>query len=108
MSDQQNTTRKGVSALAIASAMTAAFNFMPVASDARAQSEEKCYGVAKAGENQCAAGPGVICAGHSTIDYQSNAWIFVPAGTCESIVTPEGNGTLNPDDSNIPPSTRRN
>lgn len=102
MSDNHHTANFGVSALAIAGAMTAAFSLMPLASSANAQSQEKCYGVAKAGENQCAAGPGTTCAGTSTIDYQSNAWVLVPTGTCESMETPNGQGTLEPNDSNIP------
>ncbi len=55
---------------------------------------EKCYGVALAGQNDCAAGPGTSCAGTSTRDYQGNAWKLVPAGTCTSIETPRGNGSL--------------
>ena len=56
---------------------------------------EKCYGVALAGENDCAAGPGTTCAGTSTTDYQGNAWTLVPAGTCTEIETPAGhNGSL--------------
>lgn len=54
----------------------------------------QCYGVALAGENDCAAGPGTSCEGTSTTDYQGNAWMLVPAGTCESIETPEGAGSL--------------
>lgn len=54
----------------------------------------QCYGVALAGENDCAAGPGTSCEGTSTTDYQGNAWMLVPAGTCEDIQTPEGHGTL--------------
>jgi len=50
------------------------------ANDAAAQ--EKCFGVALAGKNDCAAGPGTSCAGTAKSDYQSNAWKFVPAGTC--------------------------
>lgn len=57
---------------------------------------EKCYGVAKAGQNDCAAGPGTSCAGTSTRDYQGNAWKLVPKGTCTSIQTPRGNGSLTP------------
>jgi len=57
---------------------------------------EKCYGVAKAGENDCAAGPGTSCAGSSTTDDQGNAWKLVEKGTCESIVTPAGMGSLAP------------
>ncbi len=47
---------------------------------------EKCYGVAKAGKNDCKAGPGTSCAGTSKIDGQGNAWMFVPKGMCEKLV----------------------
>jgi uncharacterized membrane protein len=58
---------------------------------------EKCYGVALAGQNDCAAGPGTTCAGTSTKDYQGNAWKLVPAGTCAEMQTPAGhNGSLEP------------
>jgi len=57
---------------------------------------EKCYGVALAGKNDCAAGPGTSCAGTSKVDYQGNAWKQVPAGTCTSIKTPNGTGSLSP------------
>jgi uncharacterized membrane protein len=56
--------------------------------------KERCYGVSLAGKNDCAAGPGTTCAGTSKVDYQGNAWTFVPAGTCESIETPKGKGSL--------------
>jgi uncharacterized membrane protein len=55
---------------------------------------EKCYGVSMAGKNDCAAGPGTTCAGTSKVDYQANAWKNVPAGTCTSIKTPKGMGSL--------------
>lgn len=61
---------------------------------AAAPTMEKCYGVALAGKNDCKAGAGTTCAGTSTIDYQGNAWSLVPAGTCESITTPKGHGSL--------------
>ena len=51
---------------------------------ASAAAQEKCYGVALAGENDCAAGPGTTCAASSTLDYQGNAWTLVDAGTCET------------------------
>lgn len=57
---------------------------------------EKCYGVSLAGKNDCAAGPGTTCAGTSKVDYQGNAWKNVPAGTCTSIKTPKGTGSLTP------------
>ncbi len=57
---------------------------------------EKCYGVSLAGKNDCAAGPGTSCAGTSKKDYQGNAWKNVPKGTCTSIKTPTGTGSLTP------------
>lgn len=56
--------------------------------------KDKCFGIALAGENDCAAGGGTSCEGSSTIDFQGNAWTYAPKGTCESIVTPEGMGSL--------------
>jgi len=57
---------------------------------------EKCYGVSRAGQNDCAAGPGTSCAGTSTRDWQGNAWKLVARGTCTTIRTPAGNGSLAP------------
>lgn len=59
---------------------------------------EKCYGIAKAGQNECAAGPGTSCAGTSTRDYQGNAWKLVPKGSCTRMQTPKGPGSLTPID----------
>ena len=55
---------------------------------------EKCYGVSMAGKNDCAAGPGTTCAGTSKVDFQGNAWKNVAAGTCTTIKTPKGTGSL--------------
>ncbi|HEY9271444.1 DUF2282 domain-containing protein [Achromobacter sp.] len=55
---------------------------------------EKCYGVALKGQNDCYAGAGTSCAGTSTADYQGNAWKLVPQGTCTTIATPAGKGSL--------------
>lgn len=76
-----------LSAIAVGSVAVAADKKPPM---------EKCYGVALAGQNDCAAGPGTTCAGTSTVDYQGNAWKLVPKGTCTSIETPNGNGSLKP------------
>jgi uncharacterized membrane protein len=56
--------------------------------------KEKCYGISLAGKNDCAAGPGTTCAGTSKVDYQGNAWTYVAKGTCTSIKTPRGAGSL--------------
>jgi uncharacterized membrane protein len=55
---------------------------------------EKCYGVSLAAKNDCKAGAGTTCAGTARVDYQANAWKNVPAGTCTSIKTPKGMGSL--------------
>jgi uncharacterized membrane protein len=55
---------------------------------------EKCYGVALKGQNDCFAGAGTSCAGTSTVDYQGNAFKLVDKGTCTTISTPKGNGSL--------------
>jgi uncharacterized membrane protein len=57
---------------------------------------EMCYGVALAGQNDCYAGPGTTCAGTSTRDYQGNSFKLEPKGTCTSIQTPDGPGSLTP------------
>ncbi len=52
---------------------------------ASAADSEKCYGVAKAGKNDCQTNTSA-CAGTSTEDGQGDAWLFVPAGLCEKLV----------------------
>jgi len=56
--------------------------------------KERCYGVSLAGKNDCAAGPGTTCAGTSKVDYQGNAWKYVAKGTCTTMKTPQGMGSL--------------
>lgn len=63
---------------------------------AQAAEMEKCFGVALAGQNDCAAGPGTSCAGTSRVDYQGDAWKLVPEGTCTTIETPLGAGSPTP------------
>lgn len=46
---------------------------------------EKCYGIAKAGMNDCAAN-GHSCAGEAATDGDANEWIALPTGTCSRIV----------------------
>jgi uncharacterized membrane protein len=45
---------------------------------------EKCYGVSKAGLNDCQTNTH-SCAGTATADNQGDAWIYVPAGTCSKL-----------------------
>jgi uncharacterized membrane protein len=57
---------------------------------------EKCFGVALKGQNDCYAGAGTSCAGTSTVDYQGNAFKLEPRGTCVTMQTPKGPGSLTP------------
>src|SRR5262245_29963731 len=52
---------------------------------------EKCYGIAKAGKNDCQTANS-SCAGTSKRDAQRDAWVYVPKGTCDRLV----NGSLQP------------
>ncbi len=62
------------------------------ADDKMAASKEKCFGIAKAGKNDCKSANGShSCAGHATVDNGADEWKFVAAGTCEK----EG-GSLKP------------
>ncbi len=56
--------------------------------DAVAKGEkEKCYGVVKAGKNDCAAKDGSnSCAGQSKADSSANDWVFLPTGVCDKLV----------------------
>jgi len=55
---------------------------------------EKCYGVAMAGKNDCSNGGSLSCAGSSKKDYQADAWKYVAKGTCTTVKTPTGMGSL--------------
>ncbi len=74
----------------VATAMAAALTMTtaPVAQAKgrdKSKAVEKCYGIVKAGRNDCATANS-SCAGTSTTDGQKDAWIYVPKGTCEKIV----------------------
>jgi uncharacterized membrane protein len=81
-----------VAALSAAAAITTA------PAHAANGAKEKCYGVAMAGKNDCAAGPGTSCSGTSTTDYQGNAWKYVAKGKCV-----EMGGSLTAKDGNMAP-----
>ncbi len=57
--------------------------------------KEKCYGIAKAGKNDCKTASGShSCAGHATKDNDPSEWNFVNKGECEKL-----GGTLTASDS---------
>ena len=60
-----------------------------IATDANAMAEgkEKCYGVVKAGQNDCGNHAKThSCAGQSTVDGDPGEWVALPKGTCEKLV----------------------
>ena len=69
--------------IVVASALAAALS-MSAASIAQAQDTEQCFGVAKAGKNDCKAGAH-DCKGLSTVDSDPQSFVLVPVGTCEKI-----------------------
>lgn len=85
-------TRKTVTTSVLA-ASALAFTMALAASpaDAASKKREKCYGIVKAGQNDCATATS-SCAGTSKKDAQKDAFISLPAGTCEKIV----GGSLSP------------
>ncbi len=72
-------TAAGVAAVSLSGLATSAW--------AESQKQEKCYGIVKAGKNDCAAADGAhSCASYSKRDAAHGEWILLPAGTCDRIV----------------------
>jgi uncharacterized membrane protein len=64
----------------------AAACFVQSSSATDPKGKEKCYGIAKAGENGCAAANGShACGGLSRVNYSGQEWKLVDAGTCEKL-----------------------
>lgn len=82
--------------VALAGSLLAALSSFAAPAYAQSSGKERCYGISVAGKNDCAAGPGTSCAGTSKTDYQGNAWTYVPKGTCVTMDTPKGKGSLTP------------
>ena len=55
--------------------------------------QERCYGIAKAGKNDCATSSSV-CSGSAKQDNLKDAWIYVPKGTCQKVA---GGALVQPD-----------
>jgi uncharacterized membrane protein len=89
--------RTAITAAALAVSLAGALATAAKAGPAPAQpGADKCYGVALAGKNDCAAGAGTSCAGTSTVDYDPHHWKYVAKGSCEGMNTPSGHGMLTP------------
>jgi uncharacterized membrane protein len=71
----------------IAAAAATLMSLTFVAAPAHAADEkEKCFGIAKAGQNDCASMSGVhSCAGQSKMDMDKGEWKYVAKGTCKDM-----------------------
>ncbi len=77
----------------VSSALAAALSLGVVAQAQAASAKEKCYGIAKAGQNDCANASGShSCAGQSKVDKGADEWKYVAKGSCEK----EGGKTTAP------------
>jgi uncharacterized membrane protein len=68
-------------ALALSAIASAAAQAQPVAQPA---GSEKCYGIAKAAKNDCAAGAH-SCAGQATANMDKSSFVYLPKGACAKI-----------------------
>jgi uncharacterized membrane protein len=83
------TSKTAILAAAIGSLIAVAGPALAADDAKKPAATEKCYGVAKAGKNDC-AGPAHSCQGLSKKDGDAKEWMTVPKGTCERLV----NGSL--------------
>ena len=70
----------------IAATAAALMTLTLAAAPAAAAEKEKCFGIAKAGQNDCASASGVhSCAGQSKVDMDKSEWKYVAKGTCKDM-----------------------
>ena len=70
----------------IAATAAAVMSMSMLAVPAAAQEKEKCFGIAKAGQNDCASASGAhSCAGQSKVDMDKTEWKYVAKGTCKTM-----------------------
>jgi uncharacterized membrane protein len=75
----------GLSAAALLGALAVAATVANAGPIAQPSGTEKCYGIAKAGKNDCAAGAH-SCAGQGTKDSDKASFVYLPTGACSKIV----------------------
>ena len=70
----------------IAAAAASLISLSFAAAPAVAAEKEKCFGIAKAGQNDCASHAGThSCAGQSKVDNDKTEWKYVAKGTCKQM-----------------------
>ncbi len=68
----------------IAATAAAVMSMGLMAAPTAAQEKEKCFGISKAGQNDCSTGAH-SCAGQSKVDMEKTEWKYVAKGTCKSM-----------------------
>lgn len=72
--------------IVVAAAAASVLSGLVLTAPAHAQEKERCYGIAKAGQNDCANLQGThSCAGQSKVDNDKGAWKYVAKGTCKQM-----------------------
>ncbi len=87
---------KTTAALALAVAMTGAIGIATSAQAFDAATQEKCFGIALKGQNDCAAAGVHDCAGMSKSNFERGSWKAVKTGTCASMNVKGHKGSLTP------------
>jgi uncharacterized membrane protein len=88
--------------LSSALASVLALGLVNAAQAANAPSKEKCYGLAKAGENDCANLSGShTCAGQAKVEQGVDEWTYVKGGTCKAM------GGMTADEATVALSTKK-
>jgi uncharacterized membrane protein len=84
-------TRTLANTLAVGSAISVALlaiqqntHFLPGSKKVFTHDRERCYGVVRAGKNDCGNAKHA-CAGHASLDADADEWLMLPAGACEQI-----------------------
>ena len=77
--------KKKLVTTAIAAVISAGIS-MTASADKKPPAMEKCYGIVKAGKNDCGSSGGNACAGQSKVNNDPHSWIFLPKGSCDKIV----------------------
>jgi uncharacterized membrane protein len=79
-------TPRALSAAAAAATSLMSLTLMASPTWAQTSPKEKCFGIVKAGQNNCASLSGAhSCAGQAQVSLSPDEWKYVPAGTCKQL-----------------------
>jgi uncharacterized membrane protein len=87
---------KTVSTLVVVSALSTALGIVSTAQAFDEKTQEKCFGIALKGQNDCAAAGVHDCAGKAAKDFEGGSWKAVAKGTCVGMTVQGRKGSLTP------------